>query len=196
VNGVPRRARTEPESDIAIRVLTPVGFLGVALTSCMATLPPSSFQGAGPRMRPESFFTGATTSSGVLENDAGAPTRRFHVEGAGRRLANGDFRLDQTVAFERKAPSTRTWIIRRLDEHRYTASLTDASGPVTAEASGNLFHLRYAMKSPPAGEMEQWMYLQPDGRTIVNEAKVRSFGIVVGHLSERITSVDATAPSP
>jgi hypothetical protein len=31
------------------------------------------------------------------------------------------------------------------------------------------------------------MYLQPDGRTVMNEATVRVFGVVVAHLSERIT---------
>jgi hypothetical protein len=35
--------------------------------------------------------------------------------------------------------------------------------------------------------MEQWMYLQPDGHTVLNEATVRVFGVVVSHLSERIT---------
>jgi hypothetical protein len=37
------------------------------------------------------------------------------------------------------------------------------------------------------GALEQWMYLQPDGRTVMNEATVRVFGVVVAHLSERIT---------
>jgi hypothetical protein len=31
------------------------------------------------------------------------------------------------------------------------------------------------------------MYLQPDGRTVMNEATVRVLGIVAAHLSERIT---------
>jgi hypothetical protein len=43
------------------------------------------------------------------------------------------------------------------------------------------------MKAPLDGEMEQWLYMQPDGRTVVNEATIRVFGIIVAHLSERIT---------
>ena len=38
--------------------------------------------------------------------------------------------------------------------------------------------------------MEQWLYLQPDGRSVMNEATVRVFWVVVAHLSERITRED------
>ena len=50
-----------------------------------------------------------------------------------------------------------------------------------------MFHLRYAMRSPWGGRMEQWLTLQPDGRTVVNRATVRVLGLVVTQLTERIT---------
>ena len=34
--------------------------------------------------------------------------------------------------------------------------------------------------------MEQWLYLQPDGCTVVNQAVVRVAGLAVRRLSERI----------
>jgi hypothetical protein len=138
-------------------------------------------------MRPEQFFAGVTDSTGVLEDRGGAPTQRFRVHGEGAALADGAFRLDQTVTFEHEKPQTRAWTMRQTGAHRYAATLTDAAGPVTGEAYGNLFHLRYAMKTPFGGEMEQWLYLQPDGRTVMNEATITVFGIVAAHLSERIT---------
>lgn len=163
---------------------------GLGGFGCAPALPPSAFEGSIPEMRPEIFFAGATNSSGVVENRSGAPTRRFRVQGTGRTLPDGSFRLDQSVIFDRGAPEMRTWVVRRLDAHTYTATLTDASGPVAAETYGNLFHLHYPMKSPFGGQMEQWLYLQPDGRTVMNEATVRVFGVVVAHLSERITRED------
>ena len=141
-------------------------------------------------MRPEVFFAGKTTSSGVMENSSGAPTRRLHVEGFGQVLPDGSLRLDQNVTFDEDKPVQRTWVMHRLDAHRYTATLTDASGTVEAQAYGDLFHLHYPMKSPPGGQMEQWMYLQPDGRTLMNVATVRVLGVVVARLSERITHED------
>lgn len=161
--------------------------LVLLLAGCASALEPVSFAGGTPEMRPEAFFVGTTTSSGVLQNHSGAPTRHLRVRGRGEVLPDGSLRLEQSVEFDQEAPRTRIWILRRVDEHRYAGSLTDAAGPVQAEAYGDLFHLRYAMKSPVGGEMEQWLYLQPDGRTLMNEATVRVFGVVAARLSERIT---------
>ncbi len=161
--------------------------LTAALAGCAAELPPEAFADGRPDLQPTAFFAGATRSSGVLEDRGGAPTQRFHVHGTGASLPDGSFRLDQTIAFDGKPPETRTWLLRQTDAHHYTGTLTDASGPITGEAYGNLFHLRYPMRHPFAGEMEQWLYLQPDGRTLVNEATIRVLGIVAAHLSERIS---------
>ena len=164
-----------------------VAGLLVGLAGCATELLPSAFEGGRPEMRPETFFAGATSSSGVMESRAGAPTRRLHVKGSGQILPDGTFRLDQTVTFDQDAPELRTWMMRRMDSHRYTATLTDAAGLVEAQAYGDVLHLTYAMKKPLGGQMEQWMYLQPDGRTVINEATVTVFGVVVAHLSERIS---------
>ncbi len=160
------------------------------LSGCASVLAPAAFEGGAPEMRPDVFFGGKTTSSGVMENRSGAPTRRFKVEGHGKTLPDGTFRLEQNVSFDQSAPQQRTWVMQRIDAHHYKATLTDASGQVDAEAYGDLFHLRYPMKAPFGGQMEQWMYLQPDGRTVINEATVRVFGVVVARLSERITHED------
>ncbi len=155
----------------------------------MHPLEPADFAGTGPELRPERFFLGSTSSTGVLENRSGAPSERFHVEGTGRALPDGALQLDQTITFEHQPPTTRQWVLTETGPHHYSASLTDASGPVEAESYGNLFHLRYSMKQPSGGRMEQWLYLQPDGRTVVNEATVTWLGlVVVAHISERITN--------
>lgn len=160
------------------------------LGGCASALVPSMFEGATPEMRPDVFFRGKTVSSGVVENRAGAPTHRFKVEGRGQVLPDGTFRLEQIVSFDQEIPRSRTWLMQKIDAHHYRATLTDASGPVEAEAYGNLFHLRYPMQTPLGGWMEQWMYLQPDGSTVINEAAVSVFGVVAAHLSERITHDD------
>ena len=108
------------------------------------------------------------------------------VESVGAKLADGSFRIDQTVDID-GARRGRVWIIRRLDDHHYSATLTDASGPVRAEAFGNVFHLRYRMKGKFGVVMEQWLYLQADGRTVLNEAVVSAFGVAVARISELIT---------
>ena len=172
---------------MALKTICTRVLLAVALGGCAPVLRPSDFAGGTPELRPDVFFAGATSSSGVLANRSGTPTRRLHVKGFGQTLPDGSFRLDQSITFDEDAPQMRTWVMRRLDAHHYTATLTDASGAVQGEAYGDLFHLRYPMKTPFGGEMEQWMYLQADGRTVMNEATVRVFGVVVAHVSELIT---------
>ena len=168
--------------------------LALALTSCAADLPGRSFAGRSPEMRPERFFAGTTRSFGVLETRSGAPQQLFHVEGHGAAGPEG-FRLDQTVVFDGKPPQHRTWLMRPTGPHSYRATLSDAGGRVTAEAYGDLFHLSYRLKIP-LGRMEQWLYLQPDGRTVLNEATVTVAGVVAARLSERITREDAADAGP
>ena len=172
--------------------------LAALLGGCSPALPPASFADTTPAMRPEAFFAGATRSDGVLENRSGAPTARLRVEGSGGSLPNGRFRLDQVVHLGDAKPETRTWLIRRTDAHRYEGTLTDAAGPVRGEAYGNLFHVSYPMRSPIGGRMEEWMYLQPDGRTVVNETTIFVFGVVGARLVERIThqGQGGAAPAP
>ena len=160
--------------------------VGLGLSGCASALSPSAFQDGVPELRPDRFFAGPTHSDGVLENRSGEPTNRVHVTGQGVALEDGRFRLDQTVTIDAGEPEHRTWIMTRIDEHHYTASLTDASGPVKAEAYGNLFHVLYPMKSPVGGQFEEWMYLQPDGRTIMNESTIFVFGLVAAHFAEQI----------
>ena len=173
------------------RLLLTAAFAAAGLTGgCATSLPPSAFTGDRPSMRPEAFFAGETRSTGVLESAAGAPLRRFHVEGHGHALPDGRFQLDQTVSMEGETDCSRTWIIGATDAHHYVASLSDASGPVRGEAYGNLFHVTYAVRGAPLTTMEQWLYLQPDGQTVLNEAVVRVAGVPVRRLSERISATD------
>ena len=161
----------------------------IALVGCARPVDPAHFQGGGPEMRPERFFLGETRSTGVLEAPSGGPLRRFQVEGHGSPLPDGGVRLQQTVRMEGQAPTTRTWELRAKGSHGYGGSLTDASGAVAGEAYGELFHLRYPLRGVPFGRMEQWLYLQPDGRTVVNIAVASVAGVPVRRLSERISRV-------
>ncbi len=114
--------------------------------------------------------------------------RLLHVEGHGYTAADGNFRLDQVVTFEDGAVEKRTWRLAKRGPGTYTGTLTDADGPVSAEVTGNRFHLRYLLRKP-AVYMEQYLYLQPDGRTMLNLATVTVIGIPVARLTEEITRV-------
>lgn len=141
-------------------------------------------------MDPMSFFNGHTRGEGTFDVRFGAK-RTLAVEGVGKSQADGTFRLDQTITYGDGKIETRFWIMRRVDATHYAATLSDATGEVSAEVQGNLFHLKYLVQQP-AVYVEQWLYLQPDGRTVDNRMQVTVLGIPWARLHETITR-DATS---
>ena len=159
----------------------------LSLVGCLSAPPLPPPVSDKPEMRPEVFFAGRTRGSGELEV-RGRSARAFRVEGTGRSEADGSFRLDQTVTYADGALEKRTWTLRAVDAHTYTGVLSDASGEVTAEAEGNVFHLRYLVRKP-AVYMEQSLYLQPDGRSVINFATITVAGVPWARLAEQIVRV-------
>jgi hypothetical protein len=155
----------------------------LSLLGCLSAPPLHPGASDRPELRPEVFFAVRTNGTGELEARGRSP-RSMRVEGFGRSEVDGTFRLDQTVTFADGAVETRR-LMRRVDSHAYTATLSDAAGEVAAEANGNVFHLRYLLRRP-AVYMEQWLYLQPDGRSVINFATVSVAGIPLARLSEQI----------
>lgn len=163
-----------------------VALLGGAISSgCLSHFRVAQTPAPSPPFRPEEFFAGATAGEGVLAARFKAD-RPFRVAGLGHTEPDGTFVLDQTVTYTGGAVERRSFRMRRVNDHDYTGTLTGASGAVSARADANSFHIRYRI-GQPAITMEQWLYLQPDGRTVLNRATVRVLGIPFAHLSETIT---------
>ncbi len=166
-------------------------FLGLGLilfgTGC-ASMKVSEFAEGRPLLDPAQFFTGKTSSTGVMENRAGAPMRRVTTQTSG--LWEGDtLMLEQDLQMDGK-DQHRSWRIRKLDAHRYEATANDMVGRAIGEAYGNVFHWSFTLALSPGNplanvQMSQWMYLQPDGRTLLNHSTIRKLGIVVAQVSEQ-----------
>ena len=166
------------------------GIIAAGIVSCFGLGPFLSHPVAAenPTLRFEVFFAGHTQGKGTLELLTGR-RRSLQVVGHGRIEADGSFRLDQAVTFEDGAVEKRTWRLVKRDERSYTGTVSDADGAVSAEATGNRFHLRYLLRKP-AVYMEQCLYLQPDSRTILNLATITVIGQPWARLTEEITRVD------
>ena len=160
----------------------------LSLCGCLPDFPDASQAAEQPALIPDAFFAGRTTGEGTLRMRFRAP-RTLRVAGMGRRERDGAFRLDQTVTFDDGTVEKRSWRLRRTAANDYRATLSDAGGEVRARTSGNSMHLRYLLRQPRV-YMEQWLYLQPDGRTAVNRATVTVLGIPWARLDETITRAD------
>lgn len=140
-----------------------------------------------PATAPEQFFVGRTEGVGTVSVMlSGKHGVRVHTRG--RIDAAGALILDQVVEEEGKPARRRTWRLARAGGNRVTGSITDAQGRVAGEVSGNVFHLRYKMKEGPS--VEQWITIQPGGRTARNRMVFRKFGMKVASVEETIRRVD------
>ena len=148
----------------------------------------SQFEQGRPLLDPAQFFTGRATSSGVMETRGGAPMKQVFTQTNGRW--EGDtLILEQDLQIGGEAQH-RSWRIRRLDAHHFEATANDMVGTARGEASGNVFHWEFTLALSPGNplarvKMSQWMYLQPDGRTLLNHSTIRKFGLVVAQVTEQ-----------
>lgn len=136
---------------------------------------------------PHNGFYGHSEGNGMLRLFLGRQ-RPFHVESHGYDQTDGTFRIDQTVTFQGEPSQQRSWLLKTIRQNHYTATLSDAAGPVTGFTNGSRLLLEYRAKGPLI--MHQTLVFMPDGKTIDNVGKITLLGITVGRLHETITRRD------
>ncbi|GAO38063.1 hypothetical protein SCH01S_03_00370 [Sphingomonas changbaiensis NBRC 104936] len=165
-----------------------VGLLSLAaLAGCAASQPGEELARPQPVFDVAAFFAGRTHGDATLKIIFKDP-EQVRVEGNGHATPDGALILDQVVRRGTQPPETRQWRFRALGANRYAGTLTDATGPVQGNVQGNMLHLRYPMKGGVTAE--QWIYLQPGGRTALNRMRITKLGITVGRLDETIRKLD------
>jgi hypothetical protein len=164
-----------------------IGLMAALLGGC-ASRPIESFGDGKPLLKPETYFAGNTHSWGIFETPGGQPSKIIHTETSGR-WDGVALHFEQDLIIEGDATKHRSWVIRRLDEHHYTATGTGIIGVAHGTAFGNVFHLDFTLDAVPGNplghvHMSQWMYLQPDGRTLVNRDTLTKAGVIITEITE------------
>lgn len=165
-------------------VLAAMAFLGGCATKSV-----TAFATGRPLLLPEKYFAGHTHSWGIFESRSGQPTSTLTTATDGHWEADG-LHFEQDLVFESGKKSHRSWVIHRLDAHRYSATGTGIVGVARGEAYGNVFHLDFTLDVLPGNplghlHMSQWMYLQADGKTLVNRDSLTKAGVGVAQISEQ-----------
>jgi hypothetical protein len=158
------------------------------LAGCAATLGPKDFANTTPAFDPVAFWTGKTSSWGVIENRDGAPTAIITTRTDGTAQADGGLTMVQHVETEGK-DSIREWHIRRLDAGCYEATATDLVGVARGSPSGRTLHWNWTLAAKPGNwlynvRMEQWMYLADNG-TLLIRTIVSKLGVRLAQISEQ-----------
>lgn len=134
---------------------------------------------------PITFFEGHTHREGELHKLFAKPVH-VRVDSIGRRVVGGLI-LDQTIRKVGEPPSTRRWTINRVGQDRYSGTLTEAVGPVTAHVVGARAEIAYRMRR--GLKVEQQLAEQPDGKTVLNRLTVHKLGVEVATLTETIKRI-------
>ena len=155
----------------------------LALAGCLppVELPPAA---ATPKLDPVAFFTGVTEGRGTLSTITGS-RQALQVISIGRRQADGSLVLDQRIALSGEPVRRRRWTIRPAGRARYTGTLTEATGAVEAQVSGNRMTIRYETKDYA---VRQELALGGDG-ALRNRFDIVKWGLNVARLDERIVRV-------
>lgn len=140
---------------------------------------------------------GASASAGAAEDQLADPMRFFEGRTeststvklimkkpfASRSLGNGEIaegvlNLVQKVHDEGKAPFNRRWQMRQVAPGRFTGTMSEAVGPVTAEQVDGRYRFQFKMKGNVS--VEQWLTPLPGGRSAQSRINIRKFGMTVG----------------
>lgn len=155
----------------------------VTASACVTVSEHAQLASSDPITSPQAFFAGRTEGRGILRAVFKHP-QQFAVHGAGHVAQDGTITLEQTIEQDGKAPRQRQWVLRPAGQNRYVGTLTGARSPVAAEVRGNRMHIRFRMNHGLVAE--QWIYVQPGGRTALNRMSVTKFGIRVAAIEETI----------
>lgn len=161
--------------------------LTLTTAGCAGQYAPRTPAAPAPLFSAQRFFDGRTHGDGVLKIALSKP-RQVVVEGRGRIESDGTLVLDQTVDQHDAAPEHRQWRIRETGVGHYTGTLSDATGPVSGEVTGNRLHLHFTMKHGLIAN--QWLDLAPDGQSAQNLMTISKFGLLVARLNETIRRVN------
>lgn len=134
------------------------------------------YAGSAPSMDMLEYFSGQVHAWGVVQDRSGKVIRRFTLEMQGTPRPDGSLAIHETLDYVDGAHETRDWSVRRLDEHRVTATADGIVGTAQGEQYGDALHLTYVLQDRSSGSLREfpvddWFFLQSGG-VLIN----RSYG--------------------
>lgn len=147
----------------------------------------TDFANTGPTLRPEEYFAGSMKAWGLFQDRTGAVKRQFvvdiHGEWDGKTLI-----LTEDFTYDDGETELRTWTLDKVSDNRYVGAAGGVVGQATIEVAGNAMNLRYTFDLAVGDKtyrlnFDDWMFLQPDGKRMINRAAVTKFGLRVGEVT-------------
>ncbi|MFW6278431.1 MAG: DUF3833 domain-containing protein [Halorhodospira sp.] len=167
--------------------LSRLALLGAALLLAGCTsVDIERYADSRPRLDIAEYFAGQTRAWGMVQDYRGEVQRRFTVDIEGR--VEGDtLTLDEHFVYDDGETDRRVWTFERDGEDRWVGTANDVEGPVTARQAGHVFNMTYRLPVEVSGReitftLDDWMYLQPDGR-LINRTAMKKFGVTLAEIT-------------
>lgn len=98
--------------------------------------------------------------------------------------------VEQDLVFGNGKRQHRSWKLYRIDAHHVDAMANDMVHPAHGLTYGNTFRWSFTLARSPGNplknvRMSQFMYLQPDGKTLMLRSIIRKAGIIVAEVTEQ-----------
>ena len=163
------------------------------LVSGCAQMRIEEYRETGPALVLEEYFAGPVRAWGTVQDRSGKVRRRFTADMHGAWegeifVLNEDFRFDDGETM------TRTWRIRKIDQHHYEGTADDIVGTATGRAEGIALQWRYTLTLDVGDrkidvDFDDWLFAHEDG-VVINRATMRKFGFRVGELTVFFRKLD------
>lgn len=150
--------------------------IALALPALVFAAPLASASMQQPEVDPLRFFQGRTETTGTVKVIF-HKAYNTHSIGEGQIERDSSLLLVQRVQDDGKPVTIRVWRVRQTAPDRYTASMTEAIGPVTIDKVGEHYRFRFALKGDLTAE--QTLTPLPGGRSALSVLKVKKMGITV-----------------
>jgi len=161
-------------------------FLSLAGSLGCASMRPIDFSNNTPKFSIQDYFSTPRLGQGMFFDRFGTARTSFTAKLSGRN-ANGVLFLDELLTYSNGNTLKRTYVIKSIGENKFSLECPDLASPGTIEQSGNALQWKYSLKQDINGSIwtlkfNDWMFLQPDGETVLNRAIASKFGIDVGEV--------------
>ena len=132
------------------------------------------------------FFLGKTRGENQVKIALRKPVRQVTMS-VGKKAANGDLILVDTIKEDGKPQKTRRWVMRRSGPGKFTGTMSDATTPVQVTVRGNEARLRYKVKGGIS--VDQTLTMR-DSKTVANHVAAKKLGVRLGRLDGTIRKID------
>ncbi|QFU01657.1 hypothetical protein FIU83_08405 [Halomonas sp. THAF5a] len=160
--------------------------LSILLLAGCSGIDVERYAGTTPRLDIGEYFDGQARAWGMVQDYRGEVQRRFTVVIDGT-LEGDTLTLDERFTYQDGETDRRVWTFERQNDATWLGRANDVEGPVEARQAGHVFNMRYRLPVEVSGReltftMDDWMYLQPDGR-LINRTAMSKFGVTLAEIT-------------